>query len=543
MMGKIYLLTILSACCLAASAQVYQVIDENAGNGYSNYAWVTGVNNSVYFWATRTVASVKTSRLYKNNGTPGDNTLILESDSIDMLNTRGRLVVNGNKMYFLDKYNWIWVSDGTSAGTQKLSQIYRNGTLMALSDLSVAGSNYVYVRISDKGIGKINTQTNVIDTFYTPYTSVALLFSTNNHAFTCFDPYNPTTETGLYDLNQSKFLLTYSADSFCFAQPSFYDPNVAFLSPTEIIAVGGNNFTYPVRSHIYYYNLATDAKTLLAVHPRFSGLGGGIVSTSNGKVLFDYTIWGANNIYNREQVLYVTDGTINGTSQLDIPGIFPYASASGLKDFNTKVFFKVDAEESISGKEELWVTDGTQAGMQKLMENDSLKFIYIGAGDTLNGEMYFSAHLSPVWKTDGTSAGTVEFCNYSPLSLSANFESINGQLYFTAKHSSAGTELWVTNGANCNVVLLNGVGLNEPSEKLLAIYPNPVSDLLTVELPQNETLKSISFTAIDGKVFSFTTQGNSNNYQVNLSGLANGVYTIKIETDSTIHTTRIVKLP
>lgn len=542
-MGKIYILTVLSACCLTTSAQVYQVIDENAGNGYSNYAWVTGMNNSVYFWATRTVASVKTSRLYKNNGTPGDNTLILESDSIDMQSTRGRLVVCNNKMYFLDKYHWIWVSDGTSGGTHRLSQIYRDTTLMTLDNLSAAGDDFVFVRLSDKGIGKIDAHTDVIDTFYTPYTSVMLLFSTNKHAFTCFDPYNPTSETGLYDLNQSKFLLTYSVDSFSYAQPNFYDPNVAFLSPTEIIAVGGNNFTYPVRSHIYYYNLATDAKTLLAVHPRFSGLSGGMVSSSNGKVFFNYTIWGANNIYNREDVLYVTDGTINGTSQLDVQGAFPYSSASSLKDFNTKMFFKIDAEESLSHKEELWVTDGSQGGMQKLMENDSLKFLYISAGDTLNDEMYFSAHLSPIWKTDGTSAGTAQFCNYNPISLSANFESINGQLYFTAKHSAAGTELWVTNGANCNVVLLNGVGLSETSEKLIAIYPNPVSDLLTIEVPNNATVKGISFTAIDGKVFSYSAQGNSGNFQANLSGLSNGVYMVKVETDNATHTARIVKLP
>lgn len=541
-MRKIFLLLALLVAGFITEAQVYQVIEENSGNGYSNYAWITGINNSAYFWATRTVASVKTSRLYKNNGAPGDNTLILESDSIDMLNTRGRFVVCNNKMYFLDKYQWIWVSDGTSGGTHRLSQVYRDTTLMTLDNLSVAGDDFVYVRLSDKGIGKIDAHTDAIDTFYTPYTSVMLLFSTNKHAFTCFDPYNSTSETGLYDLNQSKFLLTYSIDSFSYAQPNFYDPNVAFLSPTEIIAVGGNNFTYPVRSHIYYYNLATDTKTLLAVHPRFSGLSGGMVSSSNGKVFFNYTICGANNIYNREDVLYVTDGTLNGTSQLDVPGAFPYSSASSLKDFNTKMFFKIDAEESLSHKEELWVTDGTQGGMQKLMENDSLKFLYIGAGDTLNGEMYFSAHLSPIWKTDGTNVTTAEFCSYNTLAQSTNFENINGQLYFTAKHNVVGTELWATNGANCNVVLLNGVGVHEVTVEPVSIYPNPVSDLLTIELPQNETAKNISLTAVDGKVLNFTLQRSSNNYQADVSGVVSGIYMVKIETESAIRTARIVKL-
>jgi hypothetical protein len=66
----------------------------------------------------------------------------------------------------------------------------------------------------------------------------------------------------------------------------------------------------------------------------------------------------------------------------------------------------------------------------------------------------------------------------------------------------------------------------------VAVYPNPVSDVLNVSFPKDQVIESVTLYSIEGKIiFSQTLKDN----QIDLSGLLKGVYILKTnlsETDS-----------
>src|SRR5512139_2500599 len=122
-----------------------------------------------------------------------------------------------------------------------------------------------------------------------------------------------------------------------------------------------------------------------------------------------------------------------------------------LTDVNGTLYFS--ATDAVNGTE-LWKSDGTSAGTV-MVKNINL------AGSSnpqfltdVNGTLYFSAtdavNGTELWKSDGTSAGTVMVKDINPGigdSNPENLTDVNGTLYFSAADAVNGTELW-TLGSN-----------------------------------------------------------------------------------------------
>ncbi|KAA3624141.1 MAG: T9SS C-terminal target domain-containing protein, partial [Bacteroidetes bacterium] len=84
------------------------------------------------------------------------------------------------------------------------------------------------------------------------------------------------------------------------------------------------------------------------------------------------------------------------------------------------------------------------------------------------------------------------------------------------------------------------VDVNEPTERNIILYPNPVKDLLVLEV--NNELLQASFSIYDlngGEVFSGKI--NSLKSTIALNGFADGVYTIKLETATEVISKRFIK--
>jgi ELWxxDGT repeat protein len=193
----------------------------------------------------------------------------------------------------------------------------------------------------------------------------------------------------------------------------------------------------------------------------------------NGKLLFFAT--DAANPNNFE--LWTSDGTTSGTHQVKdihpgpqggvLDGSLWAAEYNGNTpvNFNNKVYFLAD--DGVHGLE-IWRTDGTDTGTVML------KDIYPGASGftspnlrypyfcELNGALYFSAndgsHGFELWKTDGTTAGTVMVKDISADniygSLPTHLVKFNNALYFSARDDNAGVELFKSDGtANGTQVL------------------------------------------------------------------------------------------
>ncbi|GGB81827.1 ELWxxDGT repeat protein [Dyadobacter sediminis] len=212
-----------------------------------------------------------------------------------------------------------------------------------------------------------------------------------------------------------------------------------------------------------------------------------ILENVKGTIYFSYS----DEIKSRQ--LWKTNGTVAGTVLVKDFGI----SGSGesvpdqLFSFNEKLYFVIRNEEDYDLPAVLWQSDGTTAGTVPgpvvprgfirpvFMGNN----IYFGEGNSLyriNGKtvtvvkdgfewlreplvvgqtLYFSARHTAtgeeLWKSDGTTSGTVLVKDINPGSANSSdptaFVHVAGTLYFKA-HDATGWKLWKSNGTAAGTV-------------------------------------------------------------------------------------------
>ena len=161
--------------------------------------------------------------------------------------------------------------------------------------------------------------------------------------------------------------------------------------------------------------------------------------------------------------LWQSDGTAAGTVM--VKDIFPGSSGSSpisLVNVNGTLFFSAD--DGVHGHE-LWMTNGTAAGTVMVDDIrpgplDSFPIFPIN----VNGTLLFGAddgtHGFELWRSDGTAAGTTLVKDIRPGSndslagATSNFLAINGTLFFEANDGTDGFELWKSDGTTAGTVMV-----------------------------------------------------------------------------------------
>ncbi|HSK13210.1 MAG TPA: ELWxxDGT repeat protein, partial [Phnomibacter sp.] len=164
------------------------------------------------------------------------------------------------------------------------------------------------------------------------------------------------------------------------------------------------------------------------------------------------------------QELWRTDGTPAGTQRLTdiLPGAFPGIGASPQWAVGDGVFYFAASDAS-----ELWRSDGTEEGTYLLKffggtNRVSQMFfhngvLYLVANDGING--------SEPWISDGTPAGTVLLKDINPGSANSlsttvspyGFIAMGSNVYFAANNGANGRELWKTDGTTSGTILVKDV--------------------------------------------------------------------------------------
>jgi ELWxxDGT repeat protein len=116
---------------------------------------------------------------------------------------------------------------------------------------------------------------------------------------------------------------------------------------------------------------------------------------------------------------------------------------------------------------ELWKTDGTSEGTVLVKDiNPSIWSSNPQILTYLKDHVYFVAddgeHGYELWKSDGTEAGTVMVKDLSPGASSTviytmSLVSVNGILYFTALEDTHGAELWKTDGTEAGTIIVKDI--------------------------------------------------------------------------------------
>lgn len=359
------------------------------------------MNGKVYYVFTDELTGK--NGIYVSNGTSAGTSKITPGN----VNVDGHLIIGGNKIYFFasDGTNGKepWVSDGTTSGTQMLKNIHPNTT--------------------DVDFGLINSN---------------FISADANKAF--FIANNGTSGDELWVTDGTPGGTTFVKDIFA----------------------GSNG-------------------SQIQVAPSAMG-----TNMKDGKLYF-FALDGSEGftVYGKEP--WVSDGTPAGTFMLkDInPGFNGSSELANIKHFieykGKMYFFSIGTSVSGGG---LYETDGTKDGT-KLVYSTSI--YRIDEFIVHNNLLYFTYSNGPsLYTTDGTSAGTKLLATIPDAQLNnlgtCQMVVVNNTLYIRAVSKTLGSELFKLNESNqiVNVKdiwtgISNGVSGNiYPDKKVLQVYDNKI---------------------------------------------------------------------
>jgi ELWxxDGT repeat protein len=174
--------------------------------------------------------------------------------------------------------------------------------------------------------------------------------------------------------------------------------------------------------------------------------------------------------------LWKSDGTVAGTGQVDLINPAGSSFPGYFATMNGTLYFT--AVDSSGGTDpsliySLWKTDGTAAGTVRISAfYPDRGFAYPYLGTVVKGALYFTVYSGPyccdpsrpastwvgptsteLWKTDGTTAGTVmlkSFDNNLPHALT----NVSGNLFFTVDDGTHGQAIWKTDGSPDGTVMV-----------------------------------------------------------------------------------------
>jgi ELWxxDGT repeat protein len=147
--------------------------------------------------------------------------------------------------------------------------------------------------------------------------------------------------------------------------------------------------------------------------------------------------------------LWKSDGTAAGTVQLTDFPVADHLLPVGLTNVNGTLFFGVisTSEQSVPDLTGLYTSDGIAADTIRISDA-------IPMGSPLqteaNGDLFFFGYESPqqnegLWKSDGTSAGTVLLRSLPETDYQSNMVNVNGTVFFAAV-DARGDGLWKSDG-------------------------------------------------------------------------------------------------
>jgi hypothetical protein len=88
-------------------------------------------------------------------------------------------------------------------------------------------------------------------------------------------------------------------------------------------------------------------------------------------------------------------------------------------------------------------------------------------------------------------------------------------------------------------MIVDQVGLYFPTSAVIALYPNPTSDFITLELPAEDGAMAYLYDA-QGKLI-YQVANAKNGQRFDLSSLSTGVYTFRITLNNLTHIEKVVK--
>jgi ELWxxDGT repeat protein len=357
----------------------------------------------------------------------------------------------------------LWTTDGTAAGTQMIKDIYAgsaNGATGGSFTPNNSGTKSYFSGADANGTELWVTDGTTAGTAMVKDTYTGTTSGTPNSG-------SPSNITFVPGINEFLFFAGKSSDGRRYVYRSdgttagtvevtgfgTYSASALFKTSNSIIISVTDSGKY----RLYAYDKVTKGVTLLNTTYNTDLIpsgGGGI--TYNAR--FDKLFYSTSASGNTSHKVWVTDGTVGGTTVIKtaVTASYDSASISYVHDNGTIAIFAYTFSY-LPNKGEIWMTDGTAGGTTNVKNlvnsvNISLKH---------NNLFYFTtstaAEGNELWVTDGTTVGTKMLKDIYPGSANSdpnNLTVFNNQVYFTANNPDYGVELWRTNGQSSGTELV-----------------------------------------------------------------------------------------
>ncbi len=470
------------------NAGTYLIHDINPGTASSFPAGFFEFNGELFFIAT-TASNGK--ELWKTNGTSAGTVLVKDIlvGSSSGVATFSVVWQHNSSFYFRASSTAttnieLWKSDGTTAGTGLVKDIYP-GTTGSYPTGFVEFNNELY-------FGATNN-TNGEELWKTDGTTAGTLLVKDIYAGTS------DGVTNFISRWQKNGLLYFIATSAATSDTELWKtdgttagttklkditPGAQGSSPTAFFEFNNELFFTANDGAIgreLYKTDGTTAGTVLVKNINPSATSG--LATFNVYWIHNGFFYFIAESISNDFELWKSDGTTAGTTKLkDINPGSTGSNCSDFYEFNNELYFS--ANNGSIGKE-LWKTDGTTAGTVLV------KDIFAGVDNGLvnlnpiwvhNGFFFFAArdiNVSnlEIWKSDGTTTGTTKLKDIYPgntSSAATDFYEFNNQLYFAANDGVNGKEFWKTDGTTAGTVMVKdifpGAVSNESKPEFFATY-------------------------------------------------------------------------
>jgi ELWxxDGT repeat protein len=474
---------------------------------------LTVSNGLLYFNAASTVEG---RELWKSNGTPAGTTLVknirpgaLNSSPRNLMDVNGVLYFTAN-----DDIHGVefWKSTGTSAGTNLAFELdigSSSGITNWAHDIATANGK-IYISKYDRIYESDGTQagTREITTVQDVYNGVR--FQVNNNSIYFIDTYWGSDSNGesyyshwIQKIENSALTSVFHGDTY-FGSPFLNFTSLGILFPwaTEDgrVMLWKSNGTQA--GSVPFLDIINYTK---GSYPRsFVPFNGEVLfvaqDSSSKRKLWktDGTSVGTKLIHNIEPFdmtpsgprvyfsanrgeLWKSNGTPEGTMLVrrnSTNPLYPHE----FTDVNGTLFFT--GSDNATGDRELWKSSGNYASTVRV------KDLYPGSQSgtpayliNFNGTLFFSAihptYGRSLWKSDGTDAGTIVIRPSDPANVFSNprfFAQVNNQLFFVADNPNSGVELYKTDGTPSGTMLVKDIRTGDNTH---ADFSNPDIMLLT----------------------------------------------------------------
>ncbi|MFD2565890.1 T9SS type A sorting domain-containing protein [Pseudotenacibaculum haliotis] len=202
--------------------------------------------------------------------------------------------------------------------------------------------------------------------------------------------------------------------------------------------------------------------------------------------------------------------------------------------FENELYFR--ASDNTTSDFELWKTDGTENGTIKVVSvsdtGESIEFLHATEYD---GKLFYF-DSQQLWVTDGTSIGTEALTgNAKEIILISSFEPLvyQNKLWFSGTDMDNGNELTSLSSGTLSA--------DEFKEEAFQLYPNPVTNELSIQLKGSLSIKLIKIYNVLGREID-NVPYNKITKKISMKNLDSGIYILFLESnEGRVLTKKIIK--